>query len=280
MKIFKRVIQILVIILVTLALLEAVLIITDPLGIAYFQEVLFLDPYYYGIPDAAYGLSPGTYHMHGWTATVQADGTRLVPAAGERCKVLFVGDSLTFGWGSDDAATFVNLLAEPLDIQAVNAGMIGYNSQNVDETIQANPDYDFAVYLMFTNDHEVRWQNDRPMRPPGEYVFKGPGIFQSGNPLTLMYLLYFTRAIGSFVPETSIDNFRAAMAALATHDNLTIFAFDSPLTAEAQQIADITVIPWYTQRVSYIDFHPNAAGNQEIAAAMLPVLEPQVAQCA
>jgi len=45
-----------------------------------------------------------------------------------RPRLLFVGDSVTFGWGVEEEDTFVSRVAHALDIEALNSGVGGYNS--------------------------------------------------------------------------------------------------------------------------------------------------------
>src|SRR5688572_6915252 len=93
-------------------LLETLLRFVDPWGaVTYFTAGgPTLDLYIpYGERDV---LPAGVYSFPIWTAHINPDHTRLVPdnAAGN-CRIAFVGDSVTFGLGVDDAETWVNLLA-------------------------------------------------------------------------------------------------------------------------------------------------------------------------
>lgn len=94
-------------------------------------------------PERGYGyrLRPGFAGSdtlggtHVWPFTITHDGLRATPArpAGAVPRVLFLGDSYTFGWGVADGAAFPaqvgRILAETgTPIEALNAGVPGFNT--------------------------------------------------------------------------------------------------------------------------------------------------------
>ena len=141
---------------VLLALLtaEALLARFDPLGFVYFRDQAYLSAQM--IPDPrGYNFRPGTYPLS-FALTILPDGTRAVPDTGPAAVTLvFIGDSVTFGYGVDDDQTWVNLIARTLPgVHVINAGVSGYNSTNVARTVAQFPDADALVYLIVNNDAE------------------------------------------------------------------------------------------------------------------------------
>ena len=273
--VLRSVAKIFAVIVVTMALLEGMLIITDPLGMAFFSKVEYARSFL-GAGNGSYTLSPGTYDFGDWTVTMDETSTRHVPDASGECTVLFVGDSVTWGLGVNDEAVFANLLARDLKIKAINAGIFGYNTENVLATLALHENFDLGVYLIFPNDHEDAWQIDGPIQPNGTHRFGGFGLPNGDIPATVWYALYLIYQPQKQRQGLPMDRFLADMSDIAAYDNVLIFGFDDPLTSAASQHYDVHVIDWYTQQVSYADPHPNVVGHQQIAAAMRPFIETEL----
>ena len=94
--------------------IEAALAAVDPWGVRYFDDVQSI--WQASAPDVTgYSFKPGRYIFGPTAFTIEADGLRAVPgrdSSGPR--VAFVGDSVTFGQGVNDADTWVSLMAAAL----------------------------------------------------------------------------------------------------------------------------------------------------------------------
>jgi len=89
------------------------------------------------------------------------------PKSPERKRVVFFGDSITFGYGVGDDETYAHLFGErveSLGVEAVNAGVTGFTSFQVSRWLQRlAPDLaaDIAVFCIGWNDSTLRTTNDR-----------------------------------------------------------------------------------------------------------------------
>ena len=122
------------------------------------------------VPDArGYNVRSGTHVLSSFTFTLLPDRTRAVPATNPSASrtLVFVGDSVTFGYGVDDAQTWVNLVARQRpDWHVVNAGVSGYNSTNVRRNVEQDRTADALVYLIVNNDAEPENHPDLHPSPP------------------------------------------------------------------------------------------------------------------
>lgn len=255
----------------TLVVLEIALGMLDPLGMAFYAKVDWLNQFL-GRANGSFSLSPGQYDMDGWVVSMNQDATRLVPDSGTGCTLLFVGDSVTWGWGVNDEQTFANLIARELGVKAINAGVYRYSSENVAASLQFFKDYELAVYLIFPNDHHRTWSTTQSIQPFGEYRFPGFGILHQSTPALVWYGLYFTTQSTHAESTPYMERFEADMQRITAHDNVLVFAFDDPLTTAVSERYEVNVIDWYTGRISPVDPHPDPDGHQHIADAMLPYL--------
>jgi lysophospholipase L1-like esterase len=113
-------------------------------------RVLFLaPPYPYREPSLAYVRNPRLSYFHkvnqvGWIddgkATINSLGLRgaepAIPKPAGVFRILAIGDSLTFGWGVNDAETFCALVEAGLNrdqrtqhVEVVNGGVSGYTTR-------------------------------------------------------------------------------------------------------------------------------------------------------
>jgi lysophospholipase L1-like esterase len=110
------------------------------------------------VPDATWA-----YYWHGVLHVHNADTMRRIgpfpPKAQGVYRVMVVGDSLTYGYGIEQSATFVELLNSQMGrdfkIEFLNLGVSGYQSEDVLKTIKKflptlNPD--LVVYAICLND--------------------------------------------------------------------------------------------------------------------------------
>lgn len=255
-KILWRIIAALFILLATILGIEGMLIIADPMGVAYYTD---LDTFYANATpiENGYRMTPGDYMLSSWQYRINDDGSRYVPNNGDSERVYFVGDSITFGWGVNDAETWVNLVAQQLDIDAINAGVPGYNATQVLSVIDALPDDANIVYLSFSNDNHPAISLHSQL----EFYSRTHMLIQVLQQQTM------TRRDPLFM-----QSFRE----IANDDRVTILAFAGDEYGSMAARYGAHLIPPYTQRISAADFHANVDGNREIAAGVLSVLKDHV----
>jgi hypothetical protein len=271
----RGIVKIIIAIISSVFLLEILLRLIDPWGaVTYFTAGgPTLDLY---IPYNERDVLPaGEYHFSTWTTHINPDHTRLVPDndAGN-CRIAFVGDSVTFGLGVDDAETWVNLLAMNHPAwDVVNAGVAGYNSYAVRLTI-ADTSADAYIYLITNNDAEYQLfhpvvEPRRGYQPALQIYWRVWQIHRQGYehpPQMLGSQRRFDRDIAVLAEDTDV---------------LSVgFANDDLAQSAYEQYPSVILLPAYTATISFADPHPNAVGHQQIAAALDPFVTEYVqAQC-
>jgi lysophospholipase L1-like esterase len=233
--------------------LELLLRAFDPLGVVYFDRIRQMQRAFVIHPERGYIVAPGIYDFDDWLAAVNTDYERVTPdSVAGGCRVVFLGDSVTFGWGVDDGETFANLLAHELGLEAVNTGVSAYNAENIIATLDAYA-ADLYVWLIVGNDAE-------PERDVVEHSLTLRGRRSGWLGRYVSYLTYNPEAVSDWAA------FNARLAPLLNRDDVLLFALDRPFADALTDVARVN----YTGRISAADPHPNAAGHEEIAAAMLP----------
>src|SRR5262249_6679787 len=126
----------------------------DPWGMHYFDDLATIWNNSIMDPQRGRVLPPGTYHLSHWTVTELPGYIRLTPNnQNGPCKVVFIGDSLTWGHGVHDQYPWVNLLAAQLPgTTVINAGFDGYNSTEALQSMSGFPDANLFVYFISGND--------------------------------------------------------------------------------------------------------------------------------
>lgn len=205
----------------------------------------------YQYPEGAYNL---THH----TVTIVDDGKRLVPASGNGdCVIAFVGDSVTWGAGVNDADTFVNRLARLFpDVTFWNTGRNRYSVTNVAAAIN-HYQADGYVWTMISNDAGG-------LALPQDYT-RNPSAFE----LYTTTLAAEYRNQQNFSSLTWGDYATLAQDIVNRADVLTFGFQDDPLAMEAEPWG-IHLIPYPVETVSLADKHPSAQGHERIALDMLP----------
>jgi hypothetical protein len=256
----------------------------DPLGLHFVQQLDFVAPYMINTMDD-YRLAPGTYDMHEWQITINPDGMRNTPDSGQGCRVVFYGDSVTFGWGVQDQETFANQLAQDWpNVEIINTGVTGYNSHQVYNAVETVP-ADVGVYLIINNDAEESLQlgGHTPKDTHQEYM--GFGMVHGNIPATRIYFFYVLRslilrtiAIPS-APRMDMARYADDLAAIDQQDVL-LFAFDTELGRWTSDHYPVNILERYTTTVSMADAHPDAAGHKVIADQMrAPITDAILARC-
>lgn len=261
----RGIIGVLVSLLLTIGLLDALLYWVDPLGIvAYIHS--FERMWETTRPDEATGFTfvSGTHDMMGYSYTILDDESRRVPASNPEadCTIAMIGDSVTFGQGVDDTETWVNRLAEMVtNVAFVNYGRPTFSAPNVLDSYQTYP-ADGYIWLVINNDDF----------PRSDYLERSVAY----EPASRLYWVHMI-APRIFPRETLLPNGvpideerRAANAAEAMGDDVLIFGFDQ---YPANTIDDTIIIPSYTSTVSAVDAHPSPEAHQIIADDMRPHVE-------
>ena len=258
-RIRRLIIGILVAILLFFVLLEGLLSL-DPLHFQHFRDQIVLSNNTIPAP-AGWTFAPGTYRLVLNTVTMLDDGTRRVPDTNvDASKMLvFVGDSVTFGYGVDDDETFANLIARQLpDVHVYNTGITAFNSTNILRQVQNYADADAIVYLITSNDDD------------GEYIID----FSAKRPdfsWIVLYAVYLPPLLfpQQLRPPHDTDRYLRDVAQISAYPNTLVVGYDdtlTPITPGAVRIAP------YTTRNSISDPHPDAEGHRFIAEQLLPLI--------
>lgn len=270
MRPIKLIRTLLILTLLTLLGIEGLLRL-DPLGMIYFPELLETYAQSEAISNGwGWQLTPGVHTFAHWSATVNSDHTRLVPASNPDAPQtwVFLGDSLTFGFSVNDDETFVNHIAERLpDIRVIDAGSIAYSSAQVRDRASEFPDADRLIYLIYDNDAEPRTMLPQvEVKPPTS----GINLYIAYWPL-FMELRYDRQRTADYIAKLDLPRFCDDLQTLGADPRMTMFIFEeSVLLDEAQACASVLTLPRYEpQVVSISDDHPNAAGQRMIAEQML-----------
>jgi hypothetical protein len=256
----RRIATVLILITVSLLTCEAVLAVADPLGFwRYYNDMRALRQHLWPHAERHYVPVPGIWQMTGWTYRIDLpDYTRHTPASrpGADCTVVALGDSVTFGWGVDDAEAWPNLYAEMTGCEVVNTAQVGYDIWAVYAAYKAFPDADRYIYLLVYDD---AGRGDEMQLTP----LDGAGA--------LGLYLYLLRAQRETVGPVEIpDDFWTAYDALAVDERVTIYGFrDGGL---AEQVAAtgraIRLAAPYRTRISWADAHPDADAQRGIAESI------------
>lgn len=188
---------------------------------------------------------PGVYPLDNGQVTVPDVTTRYLPdSSNASCKIAIVGDSVTFGWETDDYRTWANLLAaDYTDVQFDNYGVAGYNVKHVANLLKTL-DYDGYIYLFFEND-DVEEMSILDYTAPVAAI-------------TYLYAMTFKPTIVEMTPEEVLGVLNSIPS------NTFVFGFDKPKTAALSKLYPINIIPFYHSFISNIDWHPNDEGHRFI----------------
>jgi hypothetical protein len=255
----KRIFAILFSFGLALAFLDGTLALIDPLGIVRFRGDLrqFYAEASHLSDVTDYVLTPGIHDFGDWVMAVDTDGRRIVPDTAQDCvqTLAFVGDSVTMGFGVDDAETWVNLVAREFPgLCFINAGVSGYNSRSVRETL---PAADIYIYYIVENDVET-------VTPPH------PSSPLDSTLYRYLWYLYHKPHVGT---KAELARFWADIEDLAARG--IYFVGDSDLMARvaAQYPAQSFMVERWNTTVSWADGHADANGNQEIATQMIEIVK-------
>lgn len=211
-------------------------------------------------------LQAGRHELRGYTITITAQHTRLVPGTSYRqdaCRVAFVGDSFTMAIGVDDEETWVSELARQYpNLHLINAGMYGYNTEQVNYSI-TDISANFYIYLLFANDDaatQIGSLGDSRLFISALIAYTYPAFYVGNQRLTL---------------PADDETFAREFAAVISNPDVFVIGFDrDPLVQEmAEQYPNgVNIIPSFSNTVSPSDIHAGPLGNREIANSVSPLL--------
>lgn len=255
--------QALVIVTLSFTAVEISLRVADPWGMRYFDDAATAGRVMF-IPDdqRGYILKDGLYTFSHWQATIQ-QGRRVVPdTTPSDCSLALLGDSVTFGGGVNDDATWANQLARMVSgVEVVNYGTPRYNAANSAATRISAPDHDVYLYTVFNNDSE-------PAYNPATDALIG-GYQQAW---VVLYTQFLLRRYAPPAP-VDVEAVYTAVDDLLDAGRVYLVAFrDDVLTnALVSRGYDVYVVPYPPHPVSRADFHLNEQGNALLAESLLPL---------
>ncbi|MCC7206267.1 MAG: hypothetical protein IT323_03110 [Anaerolineae bacterium] len=275
MKRKRKIIAVLAFMVISLLAVEGALAWLDPLGAYhYYADLRAVQGMFVADPARVFSIPPGVYPISDWSFTIDGpERTRATPgnAAGAACRLLVLGDSVTFGLGVDDAATWADHIAQARpDLHVVNAALPWYDVWAVARAAALPADW--RIYLLIDNDadHTADAALQRLDRVSAIKLYArlvGVGQHTAGG------------ENGDLAPP---DDFWAALDGLLADPRLIVVGLRGTWLAEqvAASGRRITLIAPYTERLSWADAHPNAAGHRQIADQVLPLLPPEGMACA
>src|SRR5690606_11115894 len=210
---------------------------------------------------------PGHHQGRHWSFTILPDGTRAVPATNPNSErtAVFIGDSLTFSYGVDDASAFINLLAgEFPDWRFINAAMPAFSAVNYARALPQYPDADIIFVVTIPND-----RSDKPTVLP----------FKATPPINPYLLIYWRLLTGQITVAQRTDAEKAEIAAeweasLRTLDadpRVHVLTFPGEYAAQVEAVVpDVQVVEYFSGRISAVDPHADASGNRELYESLLP----------
>lgn len=246
----------LIILIACLLAADLFLVVVDPLGAhAYADDNARLASV--AFPDAATGymLAPGTHYLTRSVVTIGRDGRRIVPDTDSEadCTIAALGDSITFGFGVNDDATWVNQLARLYpDVRFINTAYSGYNSDNIRGAYE-NTIADGYVYLIINNDTgypavwEPNWRDKESLTGVAAYL-----------------------AMASRQSRPRWPAFEEDMRVIFDGDVLAFTFQEYELAAWLQDRYPQTIaLPFWTSNNSRADNHPDRTGHTQIANSMV-----------
>lgn len=262
-RIAKSMMNILIVVVISTLFIEIGLRLFDPLGVlALLRERAAA--HWDDDPLRVYHSPPGVqYFLNGWSATTLPDTSRFVPDTNleSPCKIVLLGDSVTFGLELDDDQTWANLLSHDFpQVDIINAGTPGYDVWKIAATKKLFPANGY-LYLLINDDALNYSKASAPSAPP---FIGGTAIY---------YYWQFFQGRGTHYAEPGAD-FRQTYQELTADPTLITTGFDRGpgwLTYEVAQQYPVTLIKQYTHVVSVADPHPNADGAKEIEAQIKPI---------
>lgn len=259
------------------ALLEVGLRVIDPLGIHRMATLNIEFAEAVVAHERGYALPPGSHRFRGWTATIDPQHNRVVPATPQRdCQIVVLGDSVAFGYGVDDNETWINLLAAESNAQFINKALTGYDLNEILRSFNEEA-ADGYIYMMVGNDAFAA----PTFRPGFERHSNAADLSWTLQPL---YWLRYEFLRGTFTYRYILLNrqeplgvghgevldhdwyFEQVQPMMQRDDVLVLgFAGDDLTEQMHEKYNDVVLMPRWTSNISWMDGHADAVGNQQIA---------------
>jgi lysophospholipase L1-like esterase len=297
---------------------EMFLRIFDPLGLSWYQESTRYQLQRVSDPDLIYRHPPGhSGHYQGVDVSFNELGLRDRPIgakAGDEFRVLFLGDSITFGWGVEVEKTFPRVLEVELQkgsagtVRTINSGVGSYNTTQELGFLRRHGDSlapDLVLLVYHPNDVNT---SKSPEAARTERSFRGKKPHEMVNLLLRRLWSYrlFLHTYKGRTQRTSADpespGWRRsmesveAMAAYCRERGIPFAAFlwrigpdpvSDALDTDLSTLSDRVGFPyadaqqWYAGHGlievtnSLVDPHPNAEGHELFALGLAGFLEEQ-----
>lgn len=262
----RRIISVLISLLFFFVLMDALLFWIDPLGLVDavhsnhdFNRIMIDHP-------TGYALPPGTHRFHYWSATILDDYTRYIPATNTAadCTIATIGDSMTFGAGVENDATWVNILAEQFQgVHFINSARPDYSAANVAGLKSMYP-ADGYIWLIVQGDEQIA------------YHYTGAQPAYAYPPATALYRVWLWNQLQGrqtfFGRGNDMEGYWQAVNTIAS-ENVLLFGFNGePLAHATAERYPVIFVPPRSHPISAVDKHPRPAGHQGIADAMYPYM--------
>jgi hypothetical protein len=208
----------------------------------------------------------GTIDLGFYSVTTIEDGKRLVPDSGNSaCTIAFIGDSVAWGQGVDDAETFVNQIASRFQAVTVwNTARLGYAIENIEASL-SHYEADGYIWFVVNNDTEPFYVQATSTRYPSALE------------------VYITTFVAEYRyarrwHDLTWGAYTTLVQSMLARDDVLSFGFDDdPLAIEAVQWGVIPIDNPHLA-VSPADRHPSAQGHLAMADSMLPFIEPFISR--
>ncbi len=268
---------------VGLALLPILVIpeLYDPLGLRYLtDDYQMAERLQCATDDCSLVRMPEGRHEYanGWTATINAQGFRVVPDNAPDCTthIAVIGDSFVWGPMVGDSDIWINLLAREFSQACFHSyAQYGNNAEQVAQTLaEYVPDsMDHVLYLIFENDDMPSFElGKEPKNKPPPLVA-----------LRYMDFLVWVAQHPDMTVKVYEDKrdpamFLAMVETIVSDSRVTLLGFNNERLVQMVRDAGHTVytitMPSLDEQISPLDNHPTAAGHARIARE----LEPFIAQ--
>lgn len=268
----------LLLVLMPLLLLEGLLQIFDPWGIYFFDDMAMMANAFEPHEERLFYLPDGIYQFSRWTVSIENEARILpTPSADTDCRIVLLGDSVTFGYGVNDDEVWAYLLAQEFpNVEFINTGITAYNSYNVRQTHEVFPDADAYLYSVIYNDWEPNL-NPSKFNDHSNNAASMPFIVRYGN-----FFLHHssTSATREFTPEElsvhpRFERFYDDIEAIVADERVILLGFENSLTTLALIGGgyDLYQVEYPRYPISYADGHINAEGNAVLAERLKPIMQ-------
>ena len=299
--------------LLCLAALEIAVRILDPLGISYFEAStryqLDLEADDYLVYKQRPYLNTSYSGIRFSTNELGLRERPILPKTSDEYRILFLGDSVTLGWGVQVEATFCRKLEAVLSekfsrkVRTINAGVGGYNTMlewRFLERKGSSLDSDLIVLFYVSDDAAII---EPPFNPSGELSLSGkspPQIIEILMGKMWMSRLFYAANIRRNVDYLPDPKFRGWLESMEALEKIAIYcrdrgvsfctvvwrhpqenAYEDRLWKDIQAVSHSIGFPiadvrpwwqgydWRDITISVVDIHPNEKGHDILTRRIL-----------